>query len=332
MLIHVADPQRTQSDHWLTGVLWFVSALPRFAVPMFFLFSGLYLGLSPRNNHPIRFYRRTLKFLIVPYAVYSLMYSLPRVWEGGNWMRAVWNDLLNGTACYHLWFVPRMVQAYLYHPFLNRWYRTLKHPGQLVAACLALRMVSPALIPSLRQTFPPASSPLTWLMGSPISWFVPYPEIAFLILGYYVLDHSDEIRGNQWQVIVAPSLVVWILAALGIAVLNIMPAINHRALLAGLLWTLLPLAAFPVVLSIVEKSANCPSRCRNLLHSFGLYSYGIYLLHPALLYLLRRLLVYGFGIPLGNPLLYPLLFALTALSALQVVRVVARVPIGRYLA
>jgi probable poly-beta-1,6-N-acetyl-D-glucosamine export protein len=330
--IHVADPWRMRPDHWLTGVVYFLNSLARFAVPLFFVASGFYLSINPKNDRPLRFYRRTLKFLVIPYVAYSLMYSLPRVWGRGDWLQSICSDLLFGTACYHLWFVPVMARAYVLHPFLIRWYRTLGQPSRLVVAGLVLPIFWPALLSSVQQTLPQAAIPLRWLLGSSNSWFTALPTyVGFFILGYFASEHSDKIPAVRQRAVVVPSLLVWLAAATGIAALSSGPWSLFHEQLMGLLAVSLTLTASPAILGFVEDLPNRRPVYRNVLRSIGLYAYGIYFLHPVFLDLSRRLLVGVVGIRLESPFLLPLLFAVTAWSTLKVVRIVARSPCGTYL-
>jgi surface polysaccharide O-acyltransferase-like enzyme len=324
VLIHVADPWRMKPDHWLTGIVYLVNTLLRFSVPLFFLFSGFYLSINPKNECAIRFYRRTLKFLIVPYILYSLIYSLPQVWERDNWAYTIAENLLLGTACYHLWFIPAMIRFYILQPFLNRWYRTSKYPGRLVIAGLLLPVFWPALSFAIQFIYPQAWAPFNWLLG-------PLTYVGFFLLGYYVRDHSEKIRITERRAVVLPSLLVWIAAATAITLLARAHVAWYWTPIHNSFALVLNMAAFMLILALITRTYRSDFPFLEFLHSFGLHSYGIYYLHPVCLYLFRWVLTRGIGIPLENPLLYLLLFPLTSLTTLQIARIVARLPAGRYL-
>jgi surface polysaccharide O-acyltransferase-like enzyme len=331
VLIHVADPWRMNPDHWLTAVVWLVNSLPRFAVPLFFVFTGFHLAINTRNDDPIRLYRRTLGRLIVPYLLYSLIYSLPRAWGTTDWARTVTSDVLYGTAGYHLWFVPVMIRAYLVHPFLIRWYRERRRPEYMVVAALVAAIFWPTLASSIAQSLPRLSIVLGWLLGPQDSWFTAvFTYVAFVICGYYLFDHSDKIQTARRGRLLA-ALFVWLGTATAIAVLASGTWSAWRAHSLGVLATTLTFAALVAILAFVGSLSHWRPVYRNTLNSFGLYSYGIYYIHPACLHVLRLVLVRALGIRLENPLLYPLLFLLTSLFTLQLVRRMARSSVGRYL-
>ncbi len=272
VLIHVADPWRMNPDNWLTSVVYLANSLPRFAVPLFFVFSGFSLSLNARKEGPLRFYRRTLKFLFVPYVIYSLLYSLAGIWRAGDRVHSIANHLWFGTACYHLWFIPTMLRVYILHPFLIRWYRTLKRPGWLVIAGLVLPIFWPAFASLIRHSFPQTSAPLAFLLRSG-GWVTAFPTyLGFVILGYYVRDHTDGIRLLYGRAVVLPSLLVWLLSATGIAALLSGTGLRYAGQGVALLSVSLTLAAIPCILSFLQGLSTYPPACRNYLHAFGLYT------------------------------------------------------------
>ena len=79
ILIHVTGTfaERAPVD-WFTAVLIFANSASRFAVPVFVMLSGFHLSLNARNEQYFRFYRRTLKHLVIPYLLYTALYTLVR--------------------------------------------------------------------------------------------------------------------------------------------------------------------------------------------------------------------------------------------------------------
>ena len=140
ILLHVTTGSAgMKQSQCLTSSLIFINCLTRFAVPLFIALSGFYLSLNPRNESAVPFYRRTLKFLVVPYVIYSLIYSLPAFRKSGNLLEVVRN-LLTASASPHLWFGLLILQLYLLHPFLIRWYRARRHHGTLIISAFLLQI------------------------------------------------------------------------------------------------------------------------------------------------------------------------------------------------
>ena len=96
--------------------------ITRFAVPVFFLLSGLGLGLS---RHPLKlpdFWLYRIRKTGIPYVLWSLFYFL--VYQRSEIVgRTLFSNLymfghllLTGGAASHLWFVPVLLQLYLLYP------------------------------------------------------------------------------------------------------------------------------------------------------------------------------------------------------------------------
>lgn len=99
--------------------------ITRFAVPVFFLLSGLGLGLSNRPLKLPGFWLHRLRKIAIPYVLWTLFYlvlekrselaGMPLLPALGN----VGRSLLTGNAESHLWFLPALVQLYLLYPGLK---------------------------------------------------------------------------------------------------------------------------------------------------------------------------------------------------------------------
>ena len=97
----------------------------RFTVPVFFLLSGLGLGLSGREPDLPGFWLRRLRRAGIPYVLWSVFYFLQgerfrlTALAGGG-LRVLGRMLLTGGAASHLWFLPVLLQLYLLYPALKR--------------------------------------------------------------------------------------------------------------------------------------------------------------------------------------------------------------------
>ena len=102
----------------------------RFSVPVFFLLSGLGLGLSRREAGLPGFWLRRMRRSVLPYVLWSAFYFLQSshfrvsalVSHGG--LRTFGRLLLTGGAASHLWFLPVLLQLYLLYPALKWCMRT----------------------------------------------------------------------------------------------------------------------------------------------------------------------------------------------------------------
>ena len=132
---------------------------------------------------------------------------------------------------------------------------------------------------------------------------------------------------------------VWLAAAGGIAAFRWIPisrgvrldAVADPYLADTLLEPLLSLGAFVVVVSLIRNVRYDEGIVSKILGPFGLYSYGIYYLHPVFLILSSLAIRHSFGMGPDRPGFYVLLIILVPLLTWQAVRFLAKLPFGKYL-
>lgn len=116
----------------------------RFSVPVFFLLSGLSLGLSKRPLKLPAFWLHRLRRVGIPYILWSLFYylfekhfSFDSVLSVRS-LAAFGRLLLMGGAASHLWFLPVLLQLYFLYPGL-KWLID-RHPVMTLPGLLLLSM------------------------------------------------------------------------------------------------------------------------------------------------------------------------------------------------
>ena len=126
LLIHVSSTFVSRpSQLSLLGVTpaFFCNQAARFAVPLFFMLSGLSLGLSRRPVKLPDFWLRRLRRVGLPYLLWTVFYFLLnrgfRLSLEPGLLRALGRDLLLGSASSHLWFISTLLQLYLLYPLLR---------------------------------------------------------------------------------------------------------------------------------------------------------------------------------------------------------------------
>lgn len=351
ILIHLtATCTETSRFGGLFHILVLLNSLSRFAVPLFLVFSGFYLSLNARNERAAPFYRRTLKYLLVPYLLYSLLYSLLQGAAGVRPARLLF-DFLRGAAAPHLWFGLLIMQLYLLHPLLRRGYLACRHRLALVLAALLVQIawstfastLLPSLVSRLATSLFSVSSPLAAKAGGELSRWAGIAFVAHLgyfLGGYYLLDRAGDIR--RWLLrpaVATVGLLVWFAAAAGIAVSWIVPlsrgiaweALPHPYLLHHLLTPPLSLAAFASLLYFAARPARRPGPCRRGLHALGLYAYGVYYLHPLFITLIAGAFRHWTGtVPVDSMAFQLLRLLLVPGAAWFTAQLLARLPFGKY--
>lgn len=153
LMIHAsANFAARPSSLALLGVTpaFFCNQAARFGVPLFFLLSGLSLGLSPRRVTLPDFWLRRLRRVGLPYLGWTLFYFLIARWSGQGadsvpgGLRLLGRDLLLGGAASHLWFIPPLMELYLLYPLLR--YLWERAPGLTLGAGFLITLVCTLIV------------------------------------------------------------------------------------------------------------------------------------------------------------------------------------------
>jgi|WetSurMetagenome_2_1015567.scaffolds.fasta_scaffold34866_2 peptidoglycan/LPS O-acetylase OafA/YrhL len=300
--IHVATKGEPQLwEGWLSPF--------SFAVPAFVLLSGFSLSLNERNEtRPVGFYRRTLKFLVVAYLVYSAVYAVLAAHQHATLLDSFVFFSISG----HLWFMPAVIGLYLLHPWLRRLYR--RNPVATFVAAFALQLVVRPWIKAHAPTWSLAVIVFTW--SSLVGYFVA---------GYVLFDRAVDVRRlcERWTGRLLSAL-IWstypVLTCLGVLSTGAGRIVGTASALAG----------FCLLASFGRSVSPAGRSLAQVVAPFGLYSFGTYLLHPIVLDLLSHVVT---ATGLGRaPVLWDVAaFSLTCPAALLVTRRLAVLPVGRYI-
>lgn len=300
--VHViADAVRPDSP---AAVLLLRSLLAT-AVPAFIMISGA-LNLSPAamrhgtGSFLARRLRRLLPATVVWTALYLVLMSALPHGEPLTWRGAVEGILAASTAP-HLYFLALILGLTLITPVLSSYVgesgRRAWWVGAIASAWACATMMQPVLTEGLLGEAVPT------LQLSALTWFLPF-------IGYYALGRAALIAPppRRW---------CWTLLALAVPVLTGLVAWTYsapgtqdplgRALqptYTGPLVMLLSLALVVAVLGL-GRSRQVGEQRRRRLRSLGSATFGVFLVHFALLVVLREV-----GFPQGS---VGALLALTAL-------------------
>ena len=130
----------------------------RFSVPVFFLLSGLGLGLSRREVGLPGFWLRRFRRSVLPYVLWSAFYFLQSsqfrfsVLVSPGSLREFGRLLLTGGAASPLWFLPVLLQLYLLYPALKWCMRVRPLPTLVLSFLLSLYCTLVICVP---LPFPP---------------------------------------------------------------------------------------------------------------------------------------------------------------------------------
>jgi probable poly-beta-1,6-N-acetyl-D-glucosamine export protein len=328
IIIHVTSVRYKLEVHSSANItLAIVEQLVSFSVPVFVLLSGFHLSLGARNLNPLSLYRRTLKYLLIPYLFYSLLFAIGRAFQGVAVSQLVW-DFFSSRSAPHLWFMPVIMVLYILHPFLRRLSSQWRWP--LLASAFGIQLV---LWPWLRSSVIREPGALMTVLSF-------CAELGYFVAGYALHDHANALRSVcDWRSARLASLVGWVVLGpvAGISAVHGLPNLGAvtdavRPVAVGLIAVTCHFAVLLVLVVASRSSSRTCAWTRGKVERFGLYSYGIYLLHPLVLAVAGRAITRLTSLTHDTLIWYGLVFTVTAVATLQLVRWVARTPAGRYLA
>lgn len=198
---------------------------------IFFALTGfvlMYQYLDRPDFRATSFWRRRMKLVIVPYLAWSVLYWIVTgMWLTGRFteiptsLDELGEQIMRGTASYHLYFLVVMLQVYLLFPVLRKLItRTRGHHGIVLAVSVALQVTTLSLI---TYWTPPAGMAEAW--SHLYATVVPYQLL--IVMGALAADHRERVaellRGRS-------ELICWSLLGTGMLAIG---AYVHRVLFLG---------------------------------------------------------------------------------------------------
>jgi len=301
VLVHcAAHPLVRTTDYGTPAWQWanLYDAAARWCVPIFVMISGALL-LDPSRQRPFReFYLRRAARLILPLIFWSLFYlgwsRLMHLWQGEPLGLADWlNKLWSGAPYYHLWYLYMIPGLYFFTPFLARSLRGMnpRQQGFATVGILAL-----AMLDSLHSHLTGNTQ-----RGFFMSWFLPY-------LGYFLAGRL--IYNGQWRIPAPAALLTGgiVLTTLGTW------GLSDSTTLRLYFYDSFSLGVIPMALGTFQLLLRNTLLPR--LPALAGVAFGIYLLHPVYLDILRTSGLYHpeSGTYWVIPVVTLLVFVLSAIS------------------
>lgn len=262
------------TSSWRIAIV--LNEITRTGVPLFLMISG-YLMLSDSRSADFSFfYKKRLPRLLIPLAVWCVIYYIFNGLRGDPMsVRGFIDMLINNGTSYHMWFVYTLFSIYLITPFLKK-----------LTAVITLRQL---FILIVIITFPTTLRPLVNTVA-PIYIFLfnPLAEgyLGYFLLGY-LLGKADLSRIMRILIIAGGALG----CALGIfgnitlsspEGLNLFfnggYTLNHYLFAAGLF----------VLARTLDQRFDVPKALRTVMAKLSDSSFGIYWLHVLALTLVEE--------------------------------------------
>ncbi len=322
IIVHSASPLlgdygKAPLSDWL--VADFLNALVRFGVPVFVMVTGALL--LHKESEPVEFLKRRLTRVLTPFLFWSLVY----VWyswyneditfnvDAWTNIKQVLHLLKTGTSV-HLWYVYMLIGLYFFMPIIGKYVRNATEKEVLyflVVWFLVMMMSQPYLV---------RYNPLV-----DMHYFAGY--VGYLVLGHYLAFKDFKTKNLRlWMVMLFVFSVAFITVGTWlITAYTKLPGtmlyepINPAILMASA-------SLFIIFKLTIPKVSPLIIRIRDFA---GNYSYGIYLSHILVLFVLDDQL--GINYKLCTPIVsIPLTAFICMLISLLLVWMISKIPFGKW--
>lgn len=279
----------------------FVNQVARFAVPVFIFLSGIGLALTYNGGYFQFLYKRLLKILPY-YLIWTFIYLLTYASIDNKTLSllVIIKSIIGGSASYHLYFVPLIIQFYLLFPILYRHFRKTK--WMIFALFLNMIILVIHRYVEIAQVFTHILD-----MKNILNW------IFYFVFGVWCAERIDSliIKAKSYIVLVNLLLVVTIVLMTTEAVYFFLYQSNYAKYLS----TLRPIV---FIYTLLFLSLCCGIKWKHRfivkpLEFLSKHSFGIYLSHALILDLLTRWFI---STEINNILLYSITipFIVTVIS------------------
>ncbi|GAY10456.1 acyltransferase [Pseudonocardia sp. N23] len=306
--------------------------LLHFTREAFFALTAFVLTHRYRDDalRPLRFWRRRLLLVGVPYVVWSAIYTglglVTTPVPAGEALRGFGHALITGTAWYHLYFLLVSLQFYLVFPLFRALLRATRgHHLAVLAASAVLQVVTdlvlhvPTPTPTEAAVLPQATSLLV-----SYQFFVVFGGVVAMNLGAV----DAWIRSHLPLVSVAPAVTgaaveLWYRHSVSTGASAQFAADVFQPIIIP--WTVSVVAA---VWGVGALWADRRDRWRGsrLVEAAAARSFGVFLVHPAILWLLTTL-PDAPATRLQRPWETVVTYVVTIVAALTFVEIVRRTPL-----
>lgn len=271
-----------RSSDW--AVFEIYDSLSRWAVPVFVMISG---ALFLERGKPAKeIYRKNLVRIIIAYIAWSFIYAAIFFVRSQN-LKASLNCFIKGR--YHMWFLVMLGGLYLVTPIL----RKIAEDKKLVRLFLVLGLVFAGIIPELTSVLHMIDTSVTQRLADYLKYYTNNAFI-FLPMGfscYYMLGYAL----NRYGISKKLEYLIYILGLSGLGV-TIFATLSrslslNRPYTGFFNYTTLNVAAMAAAVFVLFKkhfnrSRGSSSRLTELKRALSKYSFGVYMVHVAIVELL----------------------------------------------
>ncbi len=177
---------------------WWVSVIDsafRCSVPLFVMISA-YL-LVPVSGNVATFFKKRLIRVVVPFAIWSLLYAtLPYVWgemTGDEVADSITRLAYNfNDASGHMWFVYMLIGLYLFMPVISPW---IEKAGKRGEEFFLLIWILSTFFPYIRNIVGPIYGECYWNEFNMLWYFSGF--LGYVVLAHYIRHHIKWKHSNR---------------------------------------------------------------------------------------------------------------------------------------
>lgn len=296
------------------------TSVSQWGVAVFFMISGA-LFLSPDKPLVVRrLFSKNLLRVVYAFLFWSAVYFL--VTEGiGQGVKIGFISILKGPP--HFWFLKVMIGIYLILPVLKAIASHEKAFSYLVAVALITTFVIPSVFSHMALFNPQRMQVLADYydgFGLPSLYFITY-----FVLGHWLFSHTISSRMRKMIYLVAALSVV--AGAIGTRWLSFRLGMSHN-LFYDDLHPFVLIQGVAVFVFLKDRFVSLSPQWSETVVSHSNYSFGIYLVHPLIMYIFTGIL--GFSSSAFSPVWFiPVYIVFVYILSYCLVRFISMIPFMR---
>lgn len=312
---HAMLPDRTE---WMA--MNFYDCLVRSAVPVFFMLSGAFM-LKKDISCKTLYLKKILPLMLI-YLAWSFLYAIDGI-GFANIHTVDIEYIVTATinSHFHLWFIPVLIGIYMLQPILRAVvdYKDGTYVKYLLVVFVLLGIVRSTLLLFVTDTN--AIALLTRITVELTSY------AGYVVLGYYLANmHKKQYK--PWMLLLGFILVVFVTAS--ICQMDALQKGRPDGLLYGEFTIATFLEAVCLFLFFKNLKCNYSFRTKKVIYQIASWTFGIYLLHPFLMYQLE--LKFALDILSYNTMLaIPINTFLITIGCFLVISILSQIPIVKRL-
>jgi probable poly-beta-1,6-N-acetyl-D-glucosamine export protein len=338
--IHVsAYFTKMDTVNFLTFLYISIGTFSHFAVPLFVSISGFVLYNKYKGTFSLKlFYKKRLISVLPQYTIFSIL-AILFIYLGTIYLEKIWNygifdiiyQFFTGTAYYHLWFFVVIIQLYILYPIIEKIFTKSVEKRRTLELLIFVLIV---------QTLYHIFSILDLFLIGTVTLFLDY--IFYFVLGMYVRSHykyyKNKIMNQKYRYLLFFPLLLMTILGIGYEyikyfIIDTIPHFFHVypwtfKILTPLYYIIIFTLCLYISLKISERVPNIFTKYFQII---GKYSFGIYLIHAFILFVLASILFPKIGFDVNNWMFYPIVFTLVLILSLASVYIINKFPYHQYI-